>query len=638
MRINTSLFILFCLCIGLSSAHAAHLVGGHLTYTCLGGNNYEVRLRIYRDCASGGAQFDATAAIAIYETNNAVNPVNVLNPAKGPTINVPANTTGNPCVTAPPGLCTEYAEYVDTVLLPPIAGGYTLSHQRCCRNASISNINATNVGNTYTITIPDMDIACNSSPEFTGIAPIVLCMGEAQNVKLEVNEADGDSLYFQICDIFEGGSSAGAGCFATIPNPPCPPPYTPVTFLPPFTSTNPLPASPAMAIDPQTGVLTGTPNQIGQYVFGVCVSEYRNNQLLSTTRLDYQFNVTSCIINVESDMVTPQEDPQILCDGLTVQFTSESVGASSYLWDFGDPSTSTDTSSLANPTYTYSTAGNYTVRLIANPGLPCGDTVDVLFPVKLPIIPNFQDSGIYCFEANEVYFKILGNHPANSTFSWDFGVDANAPTWLGENPPGITWTTPGKHYITLTITTGNCVWSGTDSLELSNLSVTVDAGSDQTVNEGDFVYLNARGGTQYYWYSDHAVDFSDPFKASNSALLTEGDDTVKFYVRVTDPLGCEGLDSLTVFVASEDAPINFISPNGDGKNEMLDLGSLNPDGDCSILIMNRWGSEVYSKSQYGNDWTGLNGGGNELPDGTYYFILQCGSEVRYKGPVTIMRY
>lgn len=636
MRITIPVFILVLL--ASTALQAAHLVGGHLTYTCLGGNNYEVRLRIYRDCASGGAQFDATAAIAIYETNNAVNPVTVLNPAKGPTINVPPNTTGNPCVTPPAGLCTEYAEYVDTVFLAPIAGGYTLSHQRCCRNASISNINATSVGNTYTITIPDMDIACNSSVEFTGIAPIVLCMNEAQNLTLAVNEADGDSLYFELCDILEGGSSAGTGCFATIPNPPCPPPYTPVTFLPPFSSTNPLPASPPMAVDPQTGVLTGTPTQVGQYVFGVCVSEFRNNQLLSTTRLDYQFNVTPCITNVVSDMVTPQEDPEILCDGLTVQFTSESTGANTFLWNFGDPSTTADTSTSANPVYSYSTPGNYRVRLIANPGLPCSDTVDVNFPVRPEVIPNFKDSGVYCFEANEIYFSTLGNYPPDATFEWDFGADANIPFWQGEVPPAISWSSPGKHFISLTLRYAACEKVFTDSLILSNLSVVVDAGPDQTINEGEVVFLNARGGTGYYWFSNRAVDFSDPFKASTSALLTEGDDTVKFYVRVTDPLGCEGLDSMTVFVLSEDGPINFISPNGDGKNEMLDLGSLNPDGDCSIFIMNRWGSEVFSKSSYGNDWTGINNGGNELPDGTYYFILQCGSEVRYKGPVTVMRF
>ncbi|MEY4460081.1 MAG: hypothetical protein RL429_70, partial [Bacteroidota bacterium] len=37
------------------ASSAAHLVGGEITYTCLGSNQYQVKLRIYRDCFSGGA-------------------------------------------------------------------------------------------------------------------------------------------------------------------------------------------------------------------------------------------------------------------------------------------------------------------------------------------------------------------------------------------------------------------------------------------------------------------------------------------------------------------------------------------------------------------------------------------------------
>jgi hypothetical protein len=47
-----------------------------------------------------------------------------------------------------------------------------------------------------------------------------------------------------------------------------------------------------------------------------------------------------------------------------IQFTSTSVGATSYLWNFGDGTTST----LANPSKTYSTNGYYTVTLTINGG------------------------------------------------------------------------------------------------------------------------------------------------------------------------------------------------------------------------------------------------------------------------------
>jgi len=52
----------------------------------------------------------------------------------------------------------------------------------------------------------------------------------------------------------------------------------------------------------------------------------------------------------------------------TVNFTNNSVNANSYLWDFGDGTTSTET----NPSHTYTSLGNYNVILTANAGA-CGN-------------------------------------------------------------------------------------------------------------------------------------------------------------------------------------------------------------------------------------------------------------------------
>ena len=63
---------------GLSQLFAKHIVGGEIYYECLGpGNmtdsrNYKLTMKIYRDCAADGANFDNPARIGIYSHINGV--------------------------------------------------------------------------------------------------------------------------------------------------------------------------------------------------------------------------------------------------------------------------------------------------------------------------------------------------------------------------------------------------------------------------------------------------------------------------------------------------------------------------------------------------------------------------------------
>jgi gliding motility-associated-like protein len=52
---------------------------------------------------------------------------------------------------------------------------------------------------------------------------------------------------------------------------------------------------------------------------------------------------------------------------------------------------------------------------------------------------------------------------------------------------------------------------------------------------------------------------------------------------------------------------------------------------ANVQIYNRWGNLVYSNENYQNDWTGIaNQGlvvyGEELPAGTYFYIIQIEGE------------
>ena len=287
---------------------AAHLVGGEISYQCIGsntiGNTYEINLTVYRDCSSLGAGFDASAPIAIYRGPNQNILFTTLNVARGPITQLPLHPD-NFCLQPPPNVCTEKTSYTANASLPYDTNGYTIVYQRCCLNNTITNIsNPGTWGNTYSIRIPAQDTLCNSSARFNQDPPIVMCKDDSLHLDFSAQELDGDSIFYSFCQPLNGGSQNNPA-----PVIPSAPPFTPVPFLSPYSFTYPMPATPNLSINPVTGILTGTPSGIGQFFFAICAEEYDSNGvLLSNMKRDYQFNIVNYSLVPDSIQAQPQSN------------------------------------------------------------------------------------------------------------------------------------------------------------------------------------------------------------------------------------------------------------------------------------------------------------------------------------------
>ena len=189
---------------------ATHLVGGEMTYTCLGDNLYEIQLVIYRDCGptnTNGTGFDAVGDVAIYNSNNEqVQLIQISNPVSS---TIGDETVGNDCLELPTDLCIEQGVYNFFVELPAIEGGYQIAYQRCCRNDQIINIdNPEDFGSTFTVHIPGSDEVneCNSSPTFNSSPPVALCLGDEINIDLSATDSDGDELVYELTTPLHGAN------------------------------------------------------------------------------------------------------------------------------------------------------------------------------------------------------------------------------------------------------------------------------------------------------------------------------------------------------------------------------------------------------------------------------------------------
>jgi hypothetical protein len=102
-------------------AGATHIVGGFISYRYIGGSQYELTMKIYRDCNSQ-TLFDGdpnnttvpSAAVGLFELNggsyNLITTFQLVNPVVRP---IPSTST-NPCLNVPPGICVEEGTYITT--------------------------------------------------------------------------------------------------------------------------------------------------------------------------------------------------------------------------------------------------------------------------------------------------------------------------------------------------------------------------------------------------------------------------------------------------------------------------------------------------------------------------------------------
>ena len=104
----------------------------------------------------------------------------------------------------------------------------------------------------------------------------------------------------------------------------------------------------------------------------------------------------------------------------------------------------------------------------------------------------------------------------------------------------------------------------------------------------------------------------------NNNGLTNQDFPLQFELTVITNGGCTDTYTFTVESIVCDIP-KGISPNNDTLNDSFDLSGMNVS---RLTIVNRYGLEVYHRNNYRNEWHGQTDNGQDLPTGTYFYMVQ----------------
>lgn len=144
----------------------------------------------------------------------------------------------------------------------------------------------------------------------------------------------------------------------------------------------------------------------------------------------------------------------------TVNFQDLSTGgATNWQWDFGDGNTST----LQNPSHTYTSYGSFNVILIATNGFGCTDTIVKPNFVRIQraaiSIPGLPANG--CIPYTITFTPTITSLDVVTSYNWDFG-DGGTSTLPN---PTYTYVAQGTYNVRLIITTSS---GCTDTLIVSN--------------------------------------------------------------------------------------------------------------------------------------------------------------------------
>ncbi len=275
---------------------ATHIVGGAFDVQWISGNNYQISLRVLRDCRNGQADFNKpTIRIGIYQKNNnslvSYYTLNYISFKKLEFINPKC---GGSTIE-----CTEEGYYTATVSLNNLTStsGYYVSWERCCRNSIINNINAPGDASTaFYAEIPARTFN-NSTPKYTNNPVTLMCVGVPFTYNFNFTDADKDSLVYSMVDPLNGNldKNNNNGSPANPYNQSGP--YAPIDWITGFNANNAIMGTPSLSINRKTGEISVTPNSTGTYVAAIKVEEYRNGVKIGEVRLELQFNVVTCIPN-----------------------------------------------------------------------------------------------------------------------------------------------------------------------------------------------------------------------------------------------------------------------------------------------------------------------------------------------------
>jgi len=314
--------------------------------------------------------------------------------------------------------------------------------------------------------------------------------------------------------------------------------------------------------------------------------------------------------------------PKTFCEGYPL--TLEATGGATYLWT-GPGMQPTTQNPLVINSATPANQGTYTVVATSDKGCPAPPV-----QVQVKVVPKVVAS-----VSSPV--SICAGDKTQLTASGGLYYKWTPSTGLDHDDIPNPIASPLE-------TTTYAVNVSNDGCNDDSKSITVtvrqlptaDGGGDKKIFEGQSVKLNGTIGgdeiTSFAWSPATALD-----NPSSVTPIANPTDDITYTLTVTSQ-NC-GIATSKVFVRvyKKVTVPNAFSPNNDGINDLWNIDALITYPDCSLLVFDRYGRNVFKSTGYSKAWDGTYGG-SPLPEGVYYYIIDLKNNTpKLTGWVLIVR-
>ena len=247
-------------------------------------------------------------------------------------------------------------------------------------------------------------------------------------------------------------------------------------------------------------------------------------------------------------------DVVVGCEPLDVQFTDNSTsysGIISWLWDFGDGTTST----FQHPSHTYYTTGTYDVQLIVTTAQGCTDTLILSNYINVATSPTLSFSvsdNTPCIGDNISFINASSN---GTNWLWFNGID----TVSGFNIPDVAFSSVGSYNVWLSAENNGCVDTlfQYELINLFELEANIGVSGNCEVNPTAIDFTDFSTGSPVDWSWDFGVNgvSDDTSNVQNPSYNYPSIGQYVATLTITNSNGCTDIDS--AFVDLNPSAANF---------------------------------------------------------------------------------